>query len=75
MKHNKFLCLLITLITYTSFSAFAEEKPEISINPAKPSAKRKKNFFPFEKEAMKNPNICPVCGRSWDLIDGKNLHK
>ncbi|MFH0911149.1 MAG: hypothetical protein V1918_06580 [Planctomycetota bacterium] len=30
--------------------------------------------FPFAREAVRNPNICPVCGKPWGLQDTENPH-
>ncbi|MHC4886472.1 MAG: hypothetical protein ACYTGH_15460, partial [Planctomycetota bacterium] len=33
--------------------------------PLKGATYQKK--FPYHKQAAKNPNLCPVCGKSWNI--------
>ncbi len=79
MKHKNII-LFIIFSLYSINSAFVAEntkkldKKHQLLAELKAEQSKKKNYFPFEKEAMKNPNICPVCGKSWDMVDGKNIH-
>lgn len=74
IKLKHLTSLMAFMAIFAICPSFAGEKLQVPVDISSKTQKNNKNLFPFEKEAMKNPNICPVCGKSWDMVDGKNIH-
>jgi predicted RNA-binding Zn-ribbon protein involved in translation (DUF1610 family) len=68
MRKVSAACILsiLILLVFSLNNAFSAEKK---------SGRKKKTIFKYEKEALKNPNICPVCGKSWNIKGEKNPHE